>query len=51
MTQKPSRGREIYMSKETRLIFEKLKETTGRSGASLVAEGLTLLLAITEKEK
>jgi len=46
---KPSR--EIYMNKETLKTFEALKDATGRSGASLVAEGLALLEAVMQQKE
>ena len=44
-------GTEIYMSAETREMFRELKAATGRSGASLVAEGLSLLAAVMEQKE
>jgi len=42
---------EIYMSVETRETFQALKAKTGRSGASLVAEGLSLLVAVMKEKE
>ena len=42
---------EVYMSVETREMFQALKAKTGRSGASLVAEGLSLLVAVMKEKE